>query len=99
MIVSVGGERRPHRVPRYVNHIHMRGIAVGDETGDGEKILAVGLHGVRGRFAGRPVVQKGDKPVRKRIGLGRIGSRSDGRCLVSVIMVIRHVFTLALKDG
>lgn len=96
---SVDCEGSPHRVLGYVNYIHACGIVVGDQTGDGQEILSVSLHGVRRGFAGLAVVQERGEPFRERIGLGGAGIRAGNDRRVCGFTAIGHPYMLPAKDG
>jgi transposase len=67
------------------------------QTGDGGKVLAIGLHGVRRGLASLAVVQKLGEPVREPISLGRIGIRVDRGRRVCGFGTVDHPSSLPTK--
>jgi hypothetical protein len=99
VITGVGGERGAHRIFRYVSHREPCRAAVGHQACDRGEVLAVGLHGVRRRFPGLPIIQELRKPIREWIDLGRrhrraragfIGHRSKVAHKRWIINLIHH---------
>ena len=75
VITRIRCERTAHRILRYVSYGELRRVAAGDQRRDRDKVLTVGLHGVRRRFPRLPVIQELREPLRKQIGIRYFGFR------------------------